>query len=265
MNLEKIFNYKVLEYILNKVAALGLLVFIMCTYLLLATGFDLYEFTEYLLNTEFWLYMCGYALLTTVLIDLVRYKWKKLTNNRGILLHCLAGFIVFFPFMGINPFSLIAGFVGALCAFIYAIGSYFFKKKKRFVWMALFVFPLLLGMRLIDFTVKTNWNEEITKSSYSAEFEYFNGKHEIPLSLEKGDKVTSYISFTQTNGGGYGYRILDQNKDYVGMKEIEETYEDYGAVDTKAFQFNAKKAGVYKLIVTGDDLKGKIDVKWEIE
>ncbi|WP_080844033.1 hypothetical protein [Cytobacillus gottheilii] len=264
MNLQIRFNDTVMDYILNKVAALGLLIFIMCTYLLLGTGLDLFEFTEYLSDLEYWLYISGYALLITVLIDLVGYKWVKLTIIAKIFLHCLAGFIVFFPFMGINPFTLIAGFVGSLCALIYVLCCYFLKKKKRLALIALFVFPLLLSVRLIDFTDKENWTEEITNTSYAAMFDHFNGKHEIPLSLKKGDLVTIYISFTPTNGGGYGYQILDQNNENVGMTELGEMDREYEELNTRAIQFNAEKAGAYRLIVTGDHLKGKIDVKWTI-
>ncbi|WHY79886.1 hypothetical protein QNH20_12375 [Neobacillus sp. WH10] len=217
MILEKALNNNVMEYILNKLAALGLLVFIMCIYIILGTGFDLYEFTVSLSNINVWGLICGYALVMTVLIDFVRYKWREFTFKTSILLHCLAGFIVFFPIMGINLFSLIAGSVGALCAFIYAFSCYFLEKKKQLVWISLLVFPLLLCIRLIDFTIKENWIEEKTKTSFSAEFERFNGKNEIPISLKKGDVVTSFISFDQMNGGGYGYHILDNNGELVHL------------------------------------------------
>lgn len=258
-------NDKVINYLLNKIAALGFLVFIMSSYVLIATSFDLYEFVETITNIAFWLYMSGYALLTTMLIDLVSYKWKELTNKSIILLHCLAGFVAFFPQIGLNPISIIAGLVGALCAFIYALGTFLFKKKKNFVWAALLVFPLLLGMSFVDFTEKKNWNAQMTESTYSAEFEYFNGKHEIPLTLEKGDKVTIYVSITLENGGGHGFHVRDENNDYVAMRILEETNDPYEQVNTNGFQFDAKEAGVYQLTVTGDDLDGKIEVKWEID
>ncbi len=251
-------------YIINKIAALGLLVFIMCIYLILSSEFDLYEFTEYISNINIWGLICGYALVATVLIDLVGYKWIEFTFKTSILLHCLAGFIVFFPFMGIHLFSLIAGGVGALCAFIYTISYYFIKKKKSLVWIALLVFPLLLSIGLIDFTTKKEWIEEKTISSFSAEFERFNGKHGIPIDLEKGDVVTCHISFDQLNEGGYGYHISDSNGELVSMNELEKTDNEYDNKDTNTIQFTAKKRGVYKLIVTGDHLKGKFDVKWKI-
>lgn len=265
MNSEKTFSNNVVNYILNKLAALGLLVFIMCIYIILGNGFDLYEFTESLSDIKVWGLICGYALTTTVLIDLVRYKWRAFTFKTSILLHCLAGFIVFFPLMGFNFFAFIAGSVGALCAFIYAFSNYFLERKKQFVWIFLLVFPLLLSVRLIDFTIKEDWNEEKTISSFFAEFERFNGKHEIPIPLNKGDVVTSYLSFEELNGGGYGYHILDDNGEFVVMEDLEEADEAYGDLDMTAIQFHAAKEGIYFLIVTGHESEGKIDVKWEID
>ncbi|WP_432355600.1 hypothetical protein [Sporosarcina sp. A2] len=262
MNLREKLNNKVLEYILNKLAALGLLVFTMCVCTIFGTGFDLYDFTESLSNIMFWSLICGYALMTSVLIDLVSYKWREFTFKTSILLHCIAGYIVFIPFMGINFYSLIAGSVGALCAFIYAFSYYFLVRKKRLAWIFLLVIPLLLCIRIIDFTAKEGWTEEKTKSSFLAEFERFNGKNEIPISLKKGDRVTTYISFNEKNGGGYGYHFLDNNGELVAMKQLEEAYGDY---DTSAIQFKAKKTGIYRLVLTGDNLKGEMDVKWEID
>ncbi|WP_285767422.1 hypothetical protein [Peribacillus sp. SI8-4] len=259
------FHNNVMAYILKKLAGLGLLVLVMCIYIILGSGFDLYEFSEALSNTKVWGLICGYALVMTVLIDLIRYKWSEVTNHTGILLHCLAGFIVFFPFMGFNLFSLIAGSVGALCGFIYAFSCYFLVKKKHVVWIALLVFPLLLSIRLFDFTIKERWTEEKTKSSFSAEFERFNGKNEIPLSLKKGDAVTSYISFDQMNEGGYGYHILDDGGKLVEMNELEDTHGEYGVNETNVIQFHAENTGTYRVIITGHNLKGKIDVKWEID
>lgn len=262
MKLRGKFNNNVLVYILNKLAALGLLVFTMCVYTILSTRFDLYEFTESLSNIKFWGLICGYALMTSVLIDLVCYKWRKFTINTSILLHCVSGFIVFIPFMGINFYTLIAGSVGALCAYIYAFSYYFLVRKNRLAWIFLLVIPLLLFIRPMDFTIKEGWIEEKTKSSFLAEFKRFNGKNEIPISLEKGDIVTTYISFVERNGGGYGYHILDSNGELVGMTELDKTYEDY---EKNAVEFEAKKSGIYRVVLTGDNLRGKVNVKWEID
>ncbi len=253
-----------MDYILNKLAALGLLVFIMCIFLILATEFDLYEFTEYLGNIGVWGIICGYALMATLLIDLVTYKWMKATCRINILLHGLAGFLVFFPFMAVNVFSLIAGSVGALCACIYVFASSLLKKKKQLSWLFLSVFPLLLCIRLFDFTIKEGWTEKKTNSSFSAEFDRFNGENEIPIFLHKGETVTFYIFFEQMNEGGYGYHVLDEHGKHVGMKQLEGRVEGNRDIDTKAIQINAEKTGGYLLIVTGNELEGKIDVKWEV-
>lgn len=264
MNIGKMTKNRI-GYILNKLAALGLLVFIMCFYIILETEFDLYDFTESISNLRYWGLICGYALMTTLLIDLIRYKWIRFTYKTSILLHCFAGFIAFFPFMGFNIFSLIAGFIGALCAVIYAFSYILIKKKKQLVWVSLFIFPLLLCIRFFDFTEKEGWKEEKTKSSFYAEFEHFNGKSEIPISLKKGDVVTIYISFDQMNEGGYGYHILNNNGQLAGMKELDGTYEEYRDIDTNIIQFNAEKTDEYRLIVKGDNLKGTIDIKWQID
>ena len=244
---KKLVSTKVVEYMVNKLAALGLLVFLMCSYLLLATKFDLYEFTENLSNLKIWGLICGYALVTTMLINLIENKCIAFTFKTSVLLHCLAGFIGFFPFMGINLFSVIAGAVGSLCAFIYAFSSYLFHRKKKFAWVILLVFPLMLSVRLYDFTSKKDWTIKETNSSFSAEFEHFNGKHEILLPLKKGEKVTSYLSFTQLNEGGYGYHILDHNEEYVGMKELAESEEE----GTQAIQFQSIQSGVTKSSLLG--------------
>ena len=262
MNLRGKLNNHAWVYILNKLAALGLLVFIMCVFTILSTRFDLYEFTESLSNITFWGWICVYALMTTMLIDLICYKWKRFTIKTSIVLHCILGFFIFIPLMGVNFYTMIAGSVGALCAFIYAFSYYFLVRKNRLAWTFLLVIPILLCIRPMDFTIKEGWTEEKTKSSFLAEFTRFNGKNEIPMILEKGDLVTTYISFKEKNGGGYGYHILDNNGELVGMTELDGAYEDY---DTNAFQFKAKKSGIYRVVLTGDNLRGKIDVKWEID
>lgn len=254
-------------YLLNKLAALGSLLMFMCLYLLLASEFDLYDFTEYLSDLTLWGLIGGYALIMTILIDFVSYKWIRVTFQTSILLHALAGFIVFLPVYGMNIFSVIAGSIGALCACIYAF-SYAIIRKRRIGWVLLLMFPLLLSIRLIDFTIKEGWTEERTNSSFSAEFERFHGRNEIPISLKKGEEITSYLSIEQRNEGGHGFRVLDPKGKAVGMEMIEEqadTYEEYTNIQSDVFQFQAESEGTYRLIVRGHDLEGKIEVNWEID
>lgn len=119
-------------------------------------------------------------------------------------------------------------------------------------------------MRLFDFTIKEGWTEKKTISSFTAEFERFNGENEIPIFLHKGETVTFYISFGQMNEGGYGYRVSDEHGRPVATEQPEVWPEGNGGIDTNTIKLNAEKTGRYQLIVTGHELKGKIDVKWEI-
>lgn len=258
-------NRNIMGYILNKLAALGLLVFIMCMSLILLNGFDLYRSTETLSYLSIWGLIGAYALVTTMLIDLVRIKWISFSFGVSVFLHGIAGFIVFFPFMGFNFYAVLAGSVGALCAMTYAFSSYLLEKKKQYAWLFLLVFPLFLSFRLIDFTIKKDWTEEITATSFYAEFERFNGKNQIPIPLKKGDVVTVNLSFYGQNGGGYGFHILDEHGEYVAMEDVGEKDEPYNDLDETSIQFQAVKDGRYFIVVTGDELQGEIDVRWDIE
>ena len=161
--------------------------------------------------------------------------------------------------MGFNFFAVIAGSVGAFFALIYALSCHLLERKKKFAWIFLLFFPLFLLVRNIDFTIKEAWNEEKTTSSYFAEFERFNGKNEIPIPLNKGDVVTAYLSFHERNGGGYGFHILDDHGELVEMENVGEEHDD-----TNAIQFEAIKEGTYFIVITGDELQGDIEVKWDI-
>lgn len=258
-------NRNIMGYILNKFAALGLLVLIMCITLIIVNGFDMYRFTESLSNLPFWGLIGAYALVTTMLIDVVRVKWISFSSGVSVFLHGVAGFIVFLPLMGFNFYAVIAGSVGALCAMTYAFSSYLLEKKKQYTWLFLLVFPLFLSIRLIDFTIKKDWTEEITATSFYAEFERFNGKNEIPIPLKKGDVVTANLSFHALNGGGYGFHIKDEYGEFVGMEDIGEKDGQDNDLDAAVIQFEVVKDGTYFIVVKGDSLQGEIDVRWDIE
>lgn len=82
--------------------------------------------------------------------------------------------------------------------------------------------------------------------------------------LKKGDVGTSYLSFSEMNEGGYGYHILVDSGEYVGMEGPEEIDIADENLDTTKIEFHTEQEGIYFLIITGDNLKGKIGVTWEI-
>lgn len=150
----------------------------MSVFLVFLNGFDMYAFTETLSNLKVWGFICGYALVTTMFIDLVQVKWIPFTFITRFRLYGFAGLIVFFPIMDFHISAFIAGSVGALCAcFMHLVAT--FAQKKQYAWAVLLVFPLLLSIRLIDFTGKEGRHEEKKATSFSAAFERFHEKTKI--------------------------------------------------------------------------------------
>ncbi|MEM5591010.1 hypothetical protein AAHH67_03550 [Niallia circulans] len=54
------------------------------------------------------------------------------------------------------------------------------------------------------------WNTVRGEQSYEAYFAYFNGEDEVPIKAKKGERVTIHIDFTNRNGGGFGYYLIDE-------------------------------------------------------
>ena len=95
----------------------------------------------------------------------------------------------------------------------------------------------------------------ISETSYSATFDHFNGKHEIPVLAKEGQTINLSHDFKATNGGGHGFHVLNEKNKLVGMTEVSE-----GELKLKV-----QDAGVYRMIVTGDDVEGEFNVTWYID
>lgn len=246
---------RLVNYISIKMAGTGLILLCLSAFILLNNGFDLYEFSQMLLNWEFWPYFYFYPIITSLFIDIIYKKWMELEHMIKVLLHCLFGFFAFLPF-GINPFTLIAGFVGLICAFIFCIGVYLATHLKMFRLIHAAIIPILIiTIAHTDFTNKEGWTENLTDQSFHASFRFFHGEHRIPIHLAEGEKAAFTIDYHNMNGGGYGYHVKDGLNKHVGMHEIEE----------HAFWIQATEPGEYELVLEGDKLKGEISVTWEID
>lgn len=242
-----------IPYLITKLAGAGFLMFGMSIYLLLASGLDMYEFVEGISNWSLWLIVFGYGILCSLLIDLLVSKVLGTRYLVKIILYVVAGY-AFFIINGVNVFTLIAGTVGALCALIFYFGASISSRFMRFRYVFSFVMPLILVLLMpIDFTEKVQWIEEKSDHSYTASFDYFNGKHEIPVSATAGQTITLSHEFKNTNGGGHGFHVLNENNKLVGMTELSEN----------ELEFKAMDAGVYRIVVTGDDVKGRFEVTWK--
>ena len=251
----KINLIKAIPYLTTKLAGAGFLLFVISNYLLLASGIDMYEFVEGISNWLLWIIVFGYGILCSLLIDLFVYKVQITSYLVRILLYIVAGYGIFF-IITINVYiMLIAGTIGAICSLIFYVGTYLSFRFKSFKYVFSIVVPIIFIILIgVDFTEKDQWVEVKSETSYTATFDHFNGKHEIPVLAKAGQTLTLSHDFKTTNGGGHGFHVLNEKNKLVGMTEFSE----------REWELNVQEAGVYRMVVTGDDVKGHFKVTWNI-
>lgn len=238
-----------IQYALIKLAGAGFAATIFFSYLFLSS-FDLYLFSHEIKNPFFWIGFFGFGILLSMLIDWIAKYYPKLE----VCLYILAGLCLFLPIVW-NVFPLFAATSGLISALLFYIGIKIAAKVSWFKWTFAITPIFFLLLTIPDFTVKKEWNTIRGEQSYEAYFAYFNGEEEVPIKAKKGENVTVHIDFTNRNGGGFGYYLIDEKNRRIGLSNEEKTI----------LTFEAKKTETYKLIVTGDGLQGGFEVKWEKE
>ncbi|MEC2072536.1 hypothetical protein [Alkalihalophilus marmarensis] len=265
MDADQPLTLKIFKYITTKLAGAGLLLFILFVILLVfSTGFNLYQLVEELSSPNIWFLLYIYGVLSSIVIDLIVHKIPKLKSKLNVSedtlkasLYAVSGFGVF-QIWGLDPFTIFAGVIGAGSAFIFYLGTRAAEQVKSFRYLFAILIPLFICILLrIDFTSKSGWTEERTDSSYTASFNYLNGRHEIPIDLEEGQLFTVTYEFNTTNGAGHGFHIRNEKNKYVGMNHISD--------DPFLLQLNVEEAGTYKVVVTGYRVSGDFSVEWYIE
>ena len=243
----------VISYFVNKMAAAGFMLSIISLYILIATSFDLYEFSEGL--TMWFVVLFFYSIFCSILIDWVKRKFYQISQTVEVFLYMITGFIPFIAFREL-PFILFAGTIGAICAVIYFFAIHFVIRNNTIKVVLAIVIPILLLISAnIDFTTKTNWQETRNTSSYEATFDYFNGSHEVPIQINAGETITFTVDFEENNNGGYGFSFRNDKREYLGMEEVGEN----------KFKVTASKDGLYYVEVRGENLAGQVMVNWGIE
>jgi hypothetical protein len=244
---------KTIPYLITKIAGASFLMFVISIFLLLSSGLEMYEFVEGISNGLIWMIIFGYSILSSLMIDLLLFKIPKKVNSMKVILYIVAGYAIFL-INGVNAFSFIAGTVGALCSLLYYFGTFISSRYNSFSFVFSIVVPLTLIILMnIDFTEKDKWVEVKTDNSYTATFDYFNGKQEIPLQLKAGQIITVYHEFNNINGGGHGFHILNEKNDLVGVTS---------GMDDEVI-LEAKDTGTYRIVITGDEVKGSFQVRWK--
>ncbi|MDV2884751.1 hypothetical protein RYX45_06150 [Alkalihalophilus pseudofirmus] len=264
MDSEQPLTLKIIKYITPKLSGAGFLFLFMFLYAFLHSGFNLYSVLDELSSSMLWLLIFGYGILCSLLIDLIVHQiprtnivFRMSIGSFKSVLYVISGFAIFQVF-GMNAITIIAGFVGGVCALIFYMASSLAYHVRSFrVLFGILVPIILIALLNIDFTAKSGWTEERTDSSYSASFDSFNGRHEIPIELEEGEVFTVTHEFNNTNGAGHGFHIRNEKNQYVGMEHISD--------EPSLLQLNVGKAGIYKIVITGERISGSFTVNWTIE
>lgn len=213
--------------------------------------FNLYGFNEDISNGWIWLLFYGYGILCASLIELIGKFIPNFTVIKQLIFYILFGYLIFFIVMqGELIFAIIAGTVGAFFALLFWMGKAFLKPAKWYAWLV-FVIPLIsLAMVPFDLTSKVGWYETKNNHSLTVEYDYFNGKHLVPIKGEKGEEIYFTVEHKVTDFNSYGMTI-DVEGPVVEM-EKEEIY-------SIVFKEKATK----NIFVTTDrGRNGKFQVKW---
>ncbi|MBS4200814.1 hypothetical protein KHA93_14355 [Bacillus sp. FJAT-49732] len=244
-----------ISYLIKKLAGAGFSLSIFFLFMLSTSNIDMYRFSKDISNPLLWLAFFGYGFICSIIIDFILSKFSQNNLSTKVILYVVAGFSIFIIF-GFNLFTIIAGTIGAIAALLFYFGTVIANQKSVIKYIFAFVMPILfLIIMNIDFTVKKQWSEVKKETSYSASFDYFNGEQQIPIKAKEGQTISFSIEMNNDNGGGHGHHILNEKGKLVPMIESTE----------KNMKFSVEKTGVYRVVVTGDDLKGSFSVDWKIE
>lgn len=228
----------------------------------------MFQTVEGISSKMLWAFVYGYGILASVLIDWLIKKYAVTKVKTKIRFYIIAGFGIFlilgfilniisgdFFNMEFLAYAILAGIIGAVCAFTFFLGTVVVNYSKIFTYIFAFLIPI--GLCIImskNYTVKKNWESIQHENSYAASFPYFNGKYEIPIEAKKGQTIKIIQQFHAENGGGHGFHIKGENNRYVETQRITEDQS----------KFEVKKSGVYRAVVTGEEVSGSFYVRWVI-
>ncbi|WP_439021240.1 hypothetical protein [Bacillus thuringiensis] len=256
------------SYILTKLTATFLLLLLISTLLLATNQPTLYSFLtglRELLYVPFVPILAAYAIFCSICID--KLKLKTYTKLKTLLLYIFCGYLFFLPFLIFKEADLIQflflASIGAVCSLSFYLCTVIATKFK---WVQYFVpsimFIIFITINLVDLerfgTSKEQWVETKTDNSFEASFQHFSGKHKVPVELKRGDILEFTIESRAENPEGY----MEAVKMASEFQE-EENYLDSTGPNT--YHFAAIKTGTYYIIVSGNQLKGKLKIDWNIK
>ncbi|MBP3970473.1 hypothetical protein KAF80_15675 [Bacillus sp. WL1] len=254
------------SYILTKLTATLLL--LISTLLLVTSQPTLYSFLtglRELLYVPFVPFLAVYAIFCSICID--KLKLKTYTRLKTLLLYIFCGYLFFLPLLLFKEADLIVflflGSIGAICSLFFYLCTVIATKFK---WIQYFVpsimFIIFITINLVDIarvgTSKEQWIETKTDNSFEASFQHFSGEHKVPIELKRGDILEFTIESQAENSNGY-------IGDIKMASEFQEEENYLAPAGPNTYHFAAIKTGTYYIIVSGNQLKGKLKIDWNIK
>ncbi|KFN00999.1 hypothetical protein D0U04_11895 [Bacillus clarus] len=253
------------SYILTKLTATCLLFLLIASFVLsTASKQTMYSFLNglhELLFAPWTVILASYAIFCSVCIDNVNFKQQN--TMKKLCLYILCGYLFFLPFQvfqgtGLRPL-LFAGSIGAICSVFFYLCTVI---AKRFKWLQYLVPSIMLitfiSINFVDVTQKEQWKENRTKHSFEASFQHFSGEHKIPIELKRGDILEFTIESPSETPDAY-------IEDVKMASEFQEEEKYLALTDHNTYQFAAVKTGKHYIVINGNNLKGKLQVNWNIK
>ncbi|RXJ15946.1 hypothetical protein ETJ91_18730 [Bacillus albus] len=254
------------SYILTKLTATLLL--LISTLLLITSQPTLYSFLtglRELLYVPFVPILAAYAIFCSICIN--NLSLHTYTRLKTLCLYIFCGYLFFLPLLLFKEADLIEflflGSIGAICSLFFYLCTVIATKLK---WIQ-YVMPgimliIFITINFIDLerigTSKEQWVETKTENSFEASFQHFSGEHKVPIELKRGDILEFTIESRTENPDGY-------IGDIKMASEFQEEENYLASVGPDTYHFAAIKTGTYYIIVSGNQLKGKLKINWNIK
>lgn len=254
------------SYILTKLTATLLL--LISTLLLITSQPTLYSFLtglRELLYVPFVPILAAYAIFCSICID--NLSLHTYTRLKTLCLYIFCGYLFFLPLLLFKEADLIEflflGSIGAICSLFFYLCTVIATKLKWIqcvmpgIMLIIFITINFIDLEKIG-TSKEQWVETKTENSFEASFQHFSGEHKVPIELKRGDILEFTIESRAENPDGY-------IGDIKMASEFQEEENYLASVGPDTYHFAAIKTGAYYIIVSGNQLKGKLKIHWNIK
>ncbi|TYP74495.1 hypothetical protein BCM02_10539 [Paenibacillus methanolicus] len=205
-----------------------------------------------------WAFVYGYAVLFAVAADAALYRLKKSPAKAAftVLSYMLGGvlpFLVWYP--GQWLWTLFGGFYGVACSLTFLGASLIYRAWWPYSGAAaVLLLAASLYVSLADFTATEQWSETRSADGYQAKFDYFHGKKEIPIELERGQTLFYRVDWRISNGGGYGTYLDGEGGAYASDARNGDGWIGY----------RVEAPTTVRIVVTGRRAQGALAIEWEV-